>query len=59
MTHNKNTGLNQGLRVKIRRQPVLSDVTLLTDEDLYLFGEGSHFHLYEKLGAHPLTINGQ
>jgi 1,4-alpha-glucan branching enzyme len=31
------------------------DSTLLTDEDLYLFNEGSHFRLYEKLGAHSLT----
>jgi 1,4-alpha-glucan branching enzyme len=27
----------------------------LTEHDLYLFNEGSHFRLYEKLGAHPLT----
>jgi 1,4-alpha-glucan branching enzyme len=26
--------------------------TLLTEEDLYLFNEGSHFRLYDKLGAH-------
>jgi 1,4-alpha-glucan branching enzyme len=26
--------------------------SLLTDDDLYLFNEGSHFRLYEKLGAH-------
>jgi 1,4-alpha-glucan branching enzyme len=26
--------------------------TLLTDDDIYLFNEGSHFHLYEKLGGH-------
>jgi 1,4-alpha-glucan branching enzyme len=25
----------------------------LTDLDLYLFNEGTHFRLYEKLGAHP------
>lgn len=31
---------------------------MLTQNDLYLFNEGSHFHLYEKLGAHPLTVNG-
>ena len=30
--------------------------TLLTEQDLYLFNEGSHFRLYEKLGAHPLTV---
>ncbi|MGQ9688745.1 MAG: 1,4-alpha-glucan branching protein GlgB [Desulfobaccales bacterium] len=34
------------------------DVSLLTDDDLYLFNEGSHFRLYRKLGAHPLTVDG-
>jgi len=34
------------------------DVTLLTDQDLYLFNEGSHVRLYEKLGAHPVTSDG-
>ncbi|HEY5658941.1 MAG TPA: 1,4-alpha-glucan branching protein GlgB [Myxococcota bacterium] len=33
--------------------------TLLTDQDLYLFNEGTHLRLYEKLGAHPLTWNGE
>jgi 1,4-alpha-glucan branching enzyme len=31
---------------------VLSVPSLLTADDLYLFNEGNHFHLYEKLGAH-------
>jgi len=39
--------------------PVRHDATLLTDQDLYLFNEGSHFHLHEKLGAHPVTREGQ
>lgn len=30
------------------------DVTLLSDFDLYLFNEGSHFRIYEKLGAHTV-----
>ena len=42
-----------------RNQSVPSEMTLLTEDDLYLFNEGSHFRLYEKLGAHPLTVNGQ
>ncbi|HEY7426252.1 MAG TPA: 1,4-alpha-glucan branching protein GlgB [Gemmataceae bacterium] len=37
---------------------VLQGETLLTEEDLYLFNEGSHFRLYQKLGAHPCTRNG-
>jgi len=32
--------------------------TLLTDDDLYLFNEGSHFRLYKKLGAHPVSRGG-
>jgi len=34
------------------------DISLLTDDDLYLFNEGSHFRLYEKLGAHTLDVAG-
>ncbi|HUZ01171.1 MAG TPA: 1,4-alpha-glucan branching protein GlgB [Thermomicrobiaceae bacterium] len=33
-------------------------MSLFTPEDLYLFNEGSHFRLYEKLGAHPHTEDG-
>ena len=29
---------------------------ILTDFDLYLFGEGNHTRIYEKLGAHPMRI---
>jgi len=29
--------------------------SLLSDQDLYLFNEGSHVRLYEKLGAHALS----
>ncbi|MGH9646400.1 MAG: 1,4-alpha-glucan branching enzyme, partial [Bryobacteraceae bacterium] len=28
------------------------DISLLTPEDFYLFNEGSHYRIYEKLGAH-------
>ncbi|MBI3314477.1 MAG: 1,4-alpha-glucan branching enzyme, partial [Candidatus Omnitrophica bacterium] len=31
---------------------------MLTDHDIYLFKEGSHFKLYEKLGAHPMVVDG-
>ena len=32
--------------------------SLLTDFDAYLFAEGKHYDIYEKLGAHPMTIDG-
>jgi 1,4-alpha-glucan branching enzyme len=31
---------------------------LLTDYDLHLLGEGTHWQCYQKLGAHPRTIGG-
>ena len=33
--------------------------SLLTDFDLYLFNEGTHVRVYEKLGAHIATADGQ
>ena len=35
------------------------DVTLLSDEDLYLFNEGTHARLHERLGAHPMEVEGR
>jgi 1,4-alpha-glucan branching enzyme len=36
------------------RQPVLYDFSLLTDDDLHLFNEGTHYDLWKKLGAHVI-----
>src|SRR6266705_4253079 len=38
---------------------LLMDMSLLSDQDLYLFNEGTHARLYEKLGAHPRVVAGQ
>jgi 1,4-alpha-glucan branching enzyme len=35
-----------------------SFLPVLTDFDLHLFGEGNHYKVYEKLGAHITKING-
>ena len=34
------------------------DVSLLTAEDLYLFNEGSHYRLHDKMGAHVTESKG-
>ncbi|MGH9688382.1 MAG: 1,4-alpha-glucan branching protein GlgB [Candidatus Acidiferrales bacterium] len=34
------------------------DISLLTDSDLYLFNQGTHLRLYEKLGSHYLQHDG-
>ena len=31
----------------------------LTDMDLYLFGNGTHYAIYEKMGAHPKVYKGK
>lgn len=30
----------------------------ISDMDLYVFAEGNHYEIYDKLGAHPMTIDG-
>ncbi|HTI15840.1 MAG TPA: 1,4-alpha-glucan branching protein GlgB [Dictyobacter sp.] len=32
--------------------------SIFSEFDLYLFGQGKHYHLYEKMGAHPRAVNG-
>jgi len=32
--------------------------SVFSDFDLYLFGQGKHYHLYDKMGAHPRVLNG-
>jgi len=38
---------------------VRHDVSLLTQNDLYLFNEGSHYRIYDKLGAHVIDAGGE
>ena len=30
----------------------------ITEVDRYLFGQGTHYQIYDKLGAHPKTYRG-
>ena len=38
---------------------IIYDVSRLTDHDIYLFKQGNHFRLYEKMGAHVMTVSGR
>jgi 1,4-alpha-glucan branching enzyme len=40
-----------------RQDPVWHDVSLLGDDDLYLFNEGSHLNLHDHLGNHLMTVD--
>ncbi len=39
--------------------PTRHDFSLLTENDLYLFNEGSHYRIYDKLGAHLVDTGGE
>ncbi len=38
--------------------PALNGASLLTEDDVYLFNEGSHLRLFDKLGAHAVARDG-
>lgn len=38
---------------------VLYDMSPITEDDVFLFNEGSHFRLYEKLGSHIMSSEGR
>jgi 1,4-alpha-glucan branching enzyme len=40
-------------------EPVVHGPTLLTELDVWLFRQGTHYRLYDHLGAHPLTVAGR
>jgi 1,4-alpha-glucan branching enzyme len=42
----------------VEREDPYGFPSTLSDLDLYLLGEGTDLRLYEKLGAHPTTVNG-
>jgi 1,4-alpha-glucan branching enzyme len=42
------------MKLSPSRHPSPLPLSRLTDTDLFLFNEGNHSRLYEKLGAHPL-----
>ena len=35
------------------------DPVFITELDRYLFGQGRNYKIYEKMGAHPATLNGK
>ena len=44
--------------VTIRRKDAYHYLVGLSDKDIEKFNAGIHYKIYEKLGAHPMTING-
>lgn len=46
-------------QIKNKKQNSESAYDFITEFDQYLFGQGTHYDLYNKLGAHPMTLEGQ
>ncbi len=45
-------------RIMMGQTNVLYKGSLLTEHDIYLFKEGNHFKLFEKMGSHVTTVDG-
>lgn len=44
---------------KIENSSGVNPISLFSEFDIHLFKEGHHFNLYDKLGAHPRSIDGK
>ena len=58
MTREENRREEVPSKDKINAQSMGSDISMLTNDDLFLFNEGAHYRLYEKLGAHLIVVDG-
>ena len=50
--------IKEGDSERVIYDPYAFSSPKLTDLDIHLFAEGNHHRIYEKLGAHPTTIDG-
>ncbi|MEM8603095.1 MAG: 1,4-alpha-glucan branching protein GlgB, partial [Cyanobacteria bacterium P01_H01_bin.121] len=50
--------VKEGEHERVFYDPYAFTTPRLTDFDLHLFGEGNHHRIYEKMGAHPIQLEG-
>jgi 1,4-alpha-glucan branching enzyme len=50
--------IQEGEHERVIYDPYAFNSPTLTDFDIHLFAEGNHHRIYEKLGAHPIEVNG-
>jgi 1,4-alpha-glucan branching enzyme len=50
--------ITEGDHERVMYDPYAFRSPKLTDLDIHLFAEGNHHRIYEKLGAHPMEVNG-
>jgi len=51
------TGLGKAAKKKLWIKATKENI-IITETDQYLFGQGNHYGIYKKLGAHPCELNG-
>ena len=54
----KQPNVKKGQEVKSSAGDIIHGVSLLSEQDVYLFKEGNHSRLYEKLGSHIIEHEG-
>jgi 1,4-alpha-glucan branching enzyme len=42
----------------VSREKVIYSVSLFTEHDIYLFRQGNHFRLYDRLGSRQMSVDG-
>ena len=45
--------------VKKEVQKPEENQVFISEADQYVFGQGTHYDIYKKLGAHPAEVNGE
>jgi 1,4-alpha-glucan branching enzyme len=50
--------VKEGDRERVIHDPYAFRSSKLTEFDIHLFAEGNHHRIYEKLGAHPMVVEG-
>ena len=58
----KTTRRSAGTKTAAKSTPAKkasANTGLISDLDCYLFGAGTHYEIYKKLGAHPMTYKGR
>jgi len=50
--------IKEGDHERVIHDPYAFKTPLLTNYDIYLFGEGNHHRIYEKMGAHIVEVEG-
>lgn len=59
MQDNKKLRDNKAIPKNKKKQEEKKGYQFITEFDNYLFGQGTHYDLYNKMGAHPMTLDGK